>query len=87
MLTIHLTMVQRRNNMTTEERITFETKYLEILKKQINEGLELLSNTSIGDSSYKDLVVNINNANNIALQLDADIKELTKETTNEEVAQ
>lgn len=73
--------------MTNEERVTFETKYLEILKKQINEGLELLSNTSIGDSSYKELVVNINNANNIALQLDADIKELNKETTKEEVSE
>lgn len=72
--------------MTTEERIAFETNYLQILKRQINEGLELLSNTSIGDASYKDLVVNINNANNIALQLDADIKDLTKETTNEEVS-
>ena len=71
--------------MTLEERIEFETKYLEILKRQINEGLELLSNTSIGDTNYKELVVNINNANNIALQLDNDIKELTKETTNEEV--
>ena len=73
--------------MTIEERIAFETKYLEILKRQINEGLELLSNTSIGDASYKDLVVNINNANNIALQLDADIKDLTKETTNEEISE
>ena len=77
--------------MNTEERIEFETKYLEILKRQINEGLELLSNTSIGDSSYKELVVNINNANNIALQLDNDIKELlkelTKETPKEEVSE
>ena len=72
--------------MTTEERIAFETNYLQILKRQINEGLELLSNTSIGDASYKDLVVNINNANNIALQLDADIKELTEETTNKEAS-
>ena len=71
--------------MTTEERIEFENRYLEILKKQINEGLELLSNTSIGDAKYKDLVVNINNANNIALQLDNDIKELTKEEENKEV--
>ena len=72
--------------MTVEERIAFETKYLEILKRQINEGLELLSNTSIGDASYKELVVNINNANNIALQLDADIKDLTKETENKEAS-
>ena len=72
--------------MTTEERIEFENRYLEILKKQINEGLELLSNTSIGDAKYKDLVVNINNANNILLQLDNDIKELTKEETKEVVA-
>ena len=73
--------------MNTEERIEFEKKYLEILRTHINEGLELLSNTSIGDVSYKDLIVNINNTNNIALQLYEDINELTKETTKEEVSE
>ena len=67
------------------DRLTFEIKYLEILKKQINEGLNILSTMKISDENYKDVVVNLNNANNIALQLEHDIVELTKsETENKE---
>ena len=67
------------------DRLTFEIKYLDILKKQINEGLEILSGLRISDANYKDVVVNLNNANNIALQLEHDIVELTKsETENKE---
>lgn len=67
------------------DRLTFEIKYLDILKKQINEGLEILSGLKISDANYKDVVVNLNNANNIALQLEHDIVELTKsETENKE---
>ena len=67
------------------DRLTFEIKYLEILKKQINEGLNILSAMKISDENYKDVVVNLNNANNIALQLEHDIVELSKpETENKE---
>lgn len=65
------------------DRLTFEIRYLEILKKQINEGLEILNGLKISDTNYKDVVVNLNNANNIALQLEHDIVELTKEHTGE----
>lgn len=65
--------------MTVENRIEFEKKYLDILLGQLSEGLEILNKTSIGDEKFKDLVVNINNANNIALQLQTDIIELEKE--------
>lgn len=68
--------------MTVENRIEFEKKYLDILLGQLKEGLEILNKTSIGDEKFKDLVVNINNANNIALQLQTDIIELEKELTN-----
>ena len=68
------------------DRLTFEIRYLEILKKQINEGLEILSGLKISDANYKDVVVNLNNANNIALQLEHDIVELTKENTNDKEA-
>ena len=68
------------------DRLTFEIKYLDILKKQINEGLEILSGLKISDANYKDVVVNLNNANNIALQLEHDIVELTKEDTNDKEA-
>lgn len=62
-------------------RLTFEIEYLDILKKQINEGLEILSGLKISDANYKDVVVNLNNANNIALQLEHDIVELSKPDT------
>lgn len=65
----------------TFDRLTFEIKYLEILKKQINEGLNILSTMKISDENYKDVVVNLNNANNIALQLEHDIVELSKAET------
>ena len=67
----------------TFDRLTFEIKYLDILKKQMNEGLEILNELKISDANYKDVVVNLNNANNIALQLENDIVELTKENTND----
>ena len=65
------------------DRLTFEIKYLDILKKQMNEGLEILNGLKISDANYKDVVVNLNKANNIALQLENDIVELTKENTND----
>lgn len=67
-------------------RLTFEIKYLDILKKQINEGLEILSGLKISDANYKDVVVNLNNANNIALQLEHDIVELSKPNTENKEA-
>ena len=67
------------------DRLTFEIKYLDILKKQMNEGLEILNELKISDANYKDVVVNLNNANNIALQLENDIVELTKENTNDKI--
>lgn len=69
----------------TFDRLTFEIKYLDILKKQMNEGLEILNGLKISDANYKDVVVNLNNANNIALQLENDIVELTKENTNDKI--
>lgn len=68
--------------MDNEFRVQFEKTYLTILKNQMSEGLEILKDMKISDDKYKDVVVNLNNANNIALQLAADILELTKETSN-----
>lgn len=68
------------------DRLAFEIKYLDILKKQINEGLEILSGLKISDANYKDVVVNLNNANNIALQLEHDIVELSKPNTENKEA-
>lgn len=68
------------------DRLSFEIRYLEILKKQINEGLEILNGLKISDANYKDVVVNLNNANNIALQLEHDIVELSKPNTENKEA-
>ncbi len=68
------------------DRLSFEIRYLEILKKQINEGLEILNGLKISDTNYKDVVVNLNNANNIALQLEHDIVELSKPNTENKEA-
>ena len=68
--------------MDNEFRVQFEKTYLTILKNQMSEGLEILKDMKISDDKYKDVVVNLNNANNIALQLAADILQLTKETSN-----
>jgi len=59
-------------------RLKFEKEYLAILKNQITEGLNILKVMKINDDKYKDVVVNLNNANNIALQLEHDIAELEK---------
>jgi hypothetical protein len=66
--------------MDNEFRLNFERTYLSILREQISEGLIILKKLSIADDKYKDVVVNLNNANNIALQLEHDIEELTKPT-------
>ena len=66
-----------------EFRLNFEKEYLSILKTQINEGLEILRGLKISDDNYKDVVVNLNNANNIALQLEHDIAELEKPVEEE----
>lgn len=54
----------------------FKKNYLKILKKQMTEGLVELSRMKITDDKFKEVVINLNNCNNIALQLNAD---LTKE--------
>lgn len=54
----------------------FKKKYLKVLKKQMTEGVVELSRMKITDDKFKEVVINLNNCNNIALQLNAD---LTKE--------
>ena len=53
----------------------FKTEYLEILKTHMVKGLALLRDLSILDEKYKDAVINLNNINNIALQLNYDLTE------------
>jgi len=49
--------------------IDLQIKYMEILNRQIEEGLDILSKMSVKDKNYQSVVVNINNANNISFQL------------------
>ena len=60
----------------------FFQKYRDILKTQANDGLEILKKLKIDDDNYQKIVVNINNANNIATQLDKEIEEIEKEDEN-----
>lgn len=69
--------------MNDTQRIAFEEKYLELMLDKLNEGVRILETISIVDSTFKDLVVNINNTNNIILQLQDDIKRLSAPTNDE----
>lgn len=60
----------------------FFQKYRDILKTQANDGLEILKKLKVDDDNYQKIVVNINNANNIATQLDKEIEEIEKEDEN-----
>ena len=60
----------------------FFQKYKDILKTQANDGLEILKKLKIDDDNYQKIVVNINNANNIATQLDKEIEAIEKEEEN-----
>lgn len=60
----------------------FFQKYKDILKTQANDGLEILKKLKVDDDNYQKIVVNINNANNIAIQLDKEIEAIEKENEN-----
>lgn len=60
----------------------FFQKYKDILKTQANDGLEILKKLKVDDDNYQKIVVNINNANNIATQLDKEIEAIEKEEEN-----
>ena len=49
--------------------IDLQIKYMEILNRQVEEGLKILSKMNVKDKKYQTVVVNINNANNISFQL------------------
>ena len=61
----------------------FFQKYKDILKTQANDGLEILKKLKVDDDNYQKIVVNINNANNIATQLDKEIEAIEKEEENQ----
>ena len=60
----------------------FFQKYKDILKTKANDGLEILKKLKVDDDNYQKIVVNINNANNIATQLDKEIEAIEKEEEN-----
>lgn len=55
-----------------------QEKYIKILRKQFAEGLAILEKMTVKDKDYQQVVVNINNANNIAFQLEMDIENQKK---------
>lgn len=66
----------------------FKKKYLKVLKKQMTEGLVELSRMKITDDKFKEVVINLNNCNNIALQLNADLtkeNDVVEESKNQDI--
>jgi hypothetical protein len=59
-------------------KIELQERYRNILISQCEEGLDLLEKLNVKDKSYQMLVVNINNANNIAYQLGVEIENQKK---------
>jgi hypothetical protein len=55
-----------------------QEKYIKILRKHFIEGLAILEKMNVKDKNYQQVVVNINNANNIAFQLEMDIENQKK---------
>jgi len=67
-------------------REQLQKRYLQILRDQASEGLDILERMTVADKKYQQVVVNINNANNIAFQLENEIeaqKELVKQQQEE----
>lgn len=60
-------------------KIELQEKYVKILKKQFEEGLNILEKISVKNKHYQQIVVNMNNANNIAYQLELDIEKQKKD--------
>jgi hypothetical protein len=51
-----------------------QERYMNILNKQVEEGLDILERMTVKDKNYQAVVVNINNANNISFQLKTQIE-------------
>lgn len=67
-------------------REQLQERYLQILRDQASEGLDILERMTVADKKYQQVVVNINNANNIAFQLENEIeaqKEVAKRAQEE----
>src|SRR5574344_1663187 len=59
-------------------REQLQVRYMNILRKQVEEGLDILEKMNVGSKNYQQVVVNINNANNISFQLEVEIENQRK---------
>lgn len=55
-------------------KIELQERYMNILRNQVETGLNILEKMSVKDKNYQQIVVNINNANNISFQLQNEIE-------------
>lgn len=55
-----------------------QKRYLDILRIQAEKGLDILEKMTVANKNYQQVVVNINNANNIAFQLETEIESAQK---------
>lgn len=59
-------------------REQLQVRYMNILRRQAEEGLDILAKLNVSNKNYQQVVVNINNANNIAFQLEAELENQRK---------
>lgn len=59
-------------------REQLQVRYMNILRKQVEEGLDILEKMNVRSKNYQQVVVNINNANNISFQLEVEIENQRK---------
>ena len=59
-------------------RAELQERYMNILREQVKEGLDILEKMSVKHKNYQQVVVNINNANNISFQLEMEMENQKK---------
>lgn len=59
-------------------REQLQVRYMNILRRQVEEGLNILEKLNVSSKNYQQVVVNINNANNISFQLEVEIENQRK---------
>lgn len=57
-----------------------QERYIKIIRKAAEDGLDILENIDVRHPKFQQIVVNINNASNIAYQLEEDLKRQDAET-------
>lgn len=63
-------------------KLELQERYMNILNKHVEEGLNILERMNVKNKNYQQVVVNINNANNISFQLQNEIEKQKQDELN-----